>query len=408
MRRISIINQKGGVGKTTTTTNLGAACGRAGLRTLLIDLDPQAHLTLHFNVEIADDQKTVYDVLTSATPLSDVIVSIGDNVKIVPSDTDLAGAEAELIAVPGREVILREAVDAVADQFDVLLIDCPPALGVLTLNALTATNEVIIPLQAQFFALQGLGQLLNTVSLVRQRINPNIIVSGMIFCMHESATRLAGEVESDLAQFLDGARGSDVPWSHARIYETRIRRNIKLAEASSYGQSVFDYAPKSKGSIDYETLTREVFNLPKPPAVKQPVATKAPTVPTNGRIPATSSKPAKPTSDVSVTSLDSAPSQSPDNHIATTSTNNNTTTTSTTAATDVTDTTPASVSIEPTKLEPAKLEPAKPNAIDAPKPDAPKSLSVAKPIRKKPIAYQEPAIEITPVASPAPATSSHT
>jgi len=142
-----------------------------------------------------------------------------------------------------------------------MLIDCPPALGVLTINALVAADEVLIPLQAHFFALQGLGKLLDTVRLVRQRINPNLCVSGVILCMHEAATKLAGEVVDDLKRFLDSSRGAPVPWSGARIFENTIRRNIKLAESSSYGQTVFDYAPRSNGAIDYARLTAEVFNL---------------------------------------------------------------------------------------------------------------------------------------------------
>ena len=258
MRRIAVINQKGGVGKTTTTVHLGAALAVMGKRVLLIDLDPQAHLTLHFGVETSDERGSVYDVLTASAPIPDVSLHARENLTIVPSDIDLAAAESELISVPGREVLLREAVDAVDADFDFLLIDCPPSLGVLTLNALTACEEVLIPLQAQFLALQGLGKLLNTVSLVRQRINPKLRVSGVVLCMHEAATKLSTEVVDDLSTFLESARGSNVPWSTARIYETRIRRNIKLAEASSFGQTVFEYAEKSNGALDYALFAREV------------------------------------------------------------------------------------------------------------------------------------------------------
>lgn len=260
MRRIAVINQKGGVGKTTTTVHLGAALAVMGKRVLLIDLDPQAHLTLHFGVETSDERGSVYDVLTASAPIPDVALHARENVTIVPSDIDLAAAEAELISVPGREVLLREAVDAVENDFDFLLIDCPPSLGVLTLNALTACGEVLIPLQAQFLALQGLGKLLNTVTLVRQRINPALRVSGVVLCMHEAVTKLSTEVVDDLSTFLESARGSNVPWSTARIFETRIRRNIKLAEASSFGQTVFEYAEKSNGSLDYALLAREVLD----------------------------------------------------------------------------------------------------------------------------------------------------
>jgi len=259
MRRIAVINQKGGVGKTTTTANLGAALARAGKRVLLVDLDPQAHLSLHYGTELSDGQPSVYDVLTASMPIREVTLQVHDNVTLVPSDIDLAGVEAELVSVTGREVILREAVDADVDFYDVILIDCPPSLGILTINALVAAHELIIPLQAQFFALQGLSKLLDTVTLVRRRINPGLRVDGIALCLHESTTRLAGEVVDDLMLFLNAARGTGVPWADAYVYKTCIRRNIKLAEASSFGQTIFDYAPRSNGAADYTRLAAEVF-----------------------------------------------------------------------------------------------------------------------------------------------------
>ena len=171
MRRIAVINQKGGVGKTTTTANLGAALATLGHRVLLIDLDPQAHLTLHFGIDVGHEQRTAYDILTGSTPVSAVLVEARASIKLMPSDIDLAAAEAELISVMGREVVLRAALTPVENDFDVMLIDCPPSLGVLTINALAACDEVMIPLQAQFFALQGLSKLLDTVMLVQQRIS---------------------------------------------------------------------------------------------------------------------------------------------------------------------------------------------------------------------------------------------
>ncbi len=261
MRRVAIINQKGGVGKTTTTANLAAAVARSGKRVLLIDLDPQAHLTLHFGVELSDGQANIYDLLADTTPAAEVAVSVSDRMSILPADIDLAGVEARLINVPGREVLLREALEGFATEFDVVLIDCPPALGVLTINALVASTEVIIPLQAHFFALQGLSKLLETVTLVRQRINPQLKVAGVVLCLYEAATRLGAEVVEDLRKFLEGARGTNKPWADARLYETPIRRNIKLAECCSYGQSVFDYAPKSNGAVDYARLAAEIFEL---------------------------------------------------------------------------------------------------------------------------------------------------
>lgn len=259
MRRIAIINQKGGVGKTTTTANLGAAVSRCGKRVLSIDLDPQAHLTLHYGVEVTDEQSSVYDVLTASEPIGGIIQSVRDCASLVPADIDLAGVEAELVSVMGREVILKEAVDEVAKDYDVLLIDCPPSLGVLTVNALVTCDEVIIPLQAQFFALQGLGKLLNTITLVRRRINPALRVAGVVLCMHEAATRLAGEVVEDLSTFLDSAHDGDSAWSQAKVFESTIRRNIKLAEACSFGQTIFEYAARSNGAFDYASLAAEVF-----------------------------------------------------------------------------------------------------------------------------------------------------
>lgn len=259
MRPIVVINQKGGVGKTTTTANLGAALARAGSRVLLIDLDPQGHLSLHFGAEPADGQPSIYDVLTSHTPLAEVTLRISENLSLVPADIDLAGAEMELVSITGREVLLREALVPAAQNHDYLLIDCPPSLGILTVNALVATDEVLIPLQAQFFALQGLSKLFETVTLVRRRINPKLEVVGIVWCMHEPLTRLAMEVVADLTSFLASARRTPVPWSNAKVFDTCIRRNIKLAEASSFGQTVFDYAPRSNGAIDYANLAIEIF-----------------------------------------------------------------------------------------------------------------------------------------------------
>jgi len=275
MRRIAVINQKGGVGKTTTAANLGAALARAGQRVLLIDLDPQAHLTLHYGVELAEEQPSIYDVLVRSAPIGQAALVRG-NVTLVPSDIGLAAAEAELISVTGREVILREAVTSLAAEHDVMLIDCPPSLGLLTINALVAASEVVVPLQAHFFALQGVSRLLDTVTLVRQRINPNLSVAGIVLCMHEASTKLASEVVDDVERFVEGARGKPVAWAEARIYKTRIRRNIKLAESSSYGQTVFDYAIRSHGALDYANLAAEIFDIDLGVVLADPQADASP------------------------------------------------------------------------------------------------------------------------------------
>lgn len=260
MRKIAIINQKGGVGKTTTTANLGAALARAGRRVLLLDFDPQGHLTLHFGIRLGEDQANSYDVLTDDVPIAEASIVVNDRLTLVPADINLAGAESELVSVTGREVLLKEALLAIEDRYDYLLMDCPPSVGVLTVNALSAADELLIPLQTQFFALQGFGKLLEkTVTLVQRRINPGLIVRGIILCMHEAATRLACEVVEDLRMFLDAGRSLDVAWAKAKVFETHIRRNIKLAEACSFGQSIFDYAPKSNGATDYLRLAAEIF-----------------------------------------------------------------------------------------------------------------------------------------------------
>lgn len=261
MRRIACINQKGGVGKTTSTTNLGAALAEAGQRVLLVDLDPQSHLTLHLGVEPADCNPGIYEVLTDGVPVDQAMQKVRENIWLVPADTALAAAEMELVSVVGREVILRDALDAVSGKFDIMLIDCPPSLGLLTINALAAVEEVIVPMQPHFLSLQGFAKLLETVQLVATRITPGLKLTGIALCMYDTGTKLASEVAADLNAFLDAARGKATPWSGARMFETIIRRNIKLAECASMGQTIFDYAPGSNGATDYQALAMEVLNF---------------------------------------------------------------------------------------------------------------------------------------------------
>jgi len=258
MRSIAILNQKGGVGKTTTAVNLSAALAATGQRVCLIDLDPQAHATLHLGLQPARDERSVYDVLTAEAELEEVWRTAGENLWIVGSHIDLAAAEVELVGVVGREVILRDKLARCRDQFDYVFIDCPPSLGILTLNALAAVDEVFLPLQPHFLALHGLSKLLQTIDLVSRRLNDRLKLSGVVYCMYESGTRLAAEVTADVDQFLQTARQPRTPWEKAQVFETRIRRNIRLAEAPSFGQSIFHYAPDSNGAADYEQLAREV------------------------------------------------------------------------------------------------------------------------------------------------------
>jgi chromosome partitioning protein len=269
MRRIAIINQKGGVGKTTTTVNLAAALADSGKRVQVEDLDPQAHATLHFGVEIHRDGPSIYDVITGSATLESVRKHVDANLAVVGAHIDLAAVEIELAGVTGRELILRDLLNAESNgplaspelDFDYTLMDCPPSLGVLTLNALTAADEVIIPLQPHFLALHGLSKLLETIALVWKRMNSRLHVSGVVLCMVDQATRLANEVIEDLTKYLEAGRGRNVPWSDAVIFHTRIRRNIRLAECPSFGQSIFQYAPDSNGAEDYRALATEVLTM---------------------------------------------------------------------------------------------------------------------------------------------------
>lgn len=261
MRRIAVINQKGGVGKTTTAVNLAAALARRGERVCVLDLDPQAHATTHFGVEPDGDRPSVYDVLVRGRALADVRRDVGDHLTLVTSDINLAAAEVELAGVVGREVILREALAQDAERFDYMLMDCAPSLGVLTINALAAADEVFIPLQPHFFALHGLSKLLETTALVGRRINPGLRVTGVVVCLYDGSTKLAQEIVRDLKAFLDASRSANVPWAAATVFEAKVRRNVKLAECPSFGKTIFEYAPKSSGAEDYAALAREVAGV---------------------------------------------------------------------------------------------------------------------------------------------------
>lgn len=291
-RIVAMMNQKGGVGKTTTTVNLGAALAEAGKRVLLIDLDPQAHLSLHVGVDPDALERSAYHLLTD--PQQDalaVIQHVGPRMWALPAEVNLAGVESELAALAAsgqaQRVLrdkLRQILDAglpaapaegasepgaagspgapgALEKLDFVLIDCPPSLGLLTLNALALAREVFVPMQAHFLALQGLSKLLETVNLVKQAVNPDLVVSGIVLCMHEAQTLLANEVLADLNSFLDAGRDMDVPWRSARVLQPFIRRNIKLAECPSFGKTIVTYAPHCPGAADYRALAKSVLQM---------------------------------------------------------------------------------------------------------------------------------------------------
>ncbi|MCA9120871.1 MAG: ParA family protein [Planctomycetaceae bacterium] len=261
MRSIAIINQKGGVGKTTTAVNLSAALAAEGHRVCIVDLDPQAHASLHLGIALPEGVPSIYDVLTGDVPIANVKQQINEHLSIIPSHLDLAAAELELAGEVGRELILRDKLAQETLDYDFMLIDCPPSLGILTLNALTAVNEVFLPLQPHFLALHGLSKLLRTIEVVTQRLNSNLRLSGVVLCMYDSGTRLAAEVSADVHDFFNQQAATDKSWENAQTFSTRIRRNIRLAEAPSFGQSIFEYAPQSHGAEDYRDLAREVLGI---------------------------------------------------------------------------------------------------------------------------------------------------
>ena len=247
MRIISLVNQKGGVGKTTTTNNLGASLVKAGKRVLLIDLDPQANLSYSLGVR-GEDYKSVYEVLRGTAKLKDIILTHKNGVDIAPSHINLSGVELELASQVGREQILKDAIKEIADNYDYILIDCAPSLGVITLNALVASKEVFIPVQTEVLALQGMSKLLSTIELVRDRLNEELEVTGVIGTMYDSRKSLSKEVIDTLNEHFSG-----------KLFKTLIRSNVSLAESPSSGVDIITYKADSYGAKDYQALAEEVI-----------------------------------------------------------------------------------------------------------------------------------------------------
>jgi chromosome partitioning protein len=263
---LAVINQKGGVGKTTTAVNHGAALARLGRTVLLIDLDPQANLTLHLDCRPAPGG-TMTDVLLRDRPLAELIVDTSTpGLSVVPADTALASVEQALADRIGREMVLRDALNRLEGErrFDFVLMDCPPSLGVLSANALVATHEVLIPLQTEYFALQGMAKLLEVIELVRRRLNPGLAVCSVLPCMVDLRTNLASEVLDEIRSYFGPV-----------VAATVIRANVKLAEAPSFGRTIFEHAPDSHGAADHEAFARE-FLAGAAHAASPPAASASP------------------------------------------------------------------------------------------------------------------------------------
>ncbi len=248
-RIIAIANQKGGVGKTTTAINLSATLAEMGKRILTIDVDPQGNTTSGLGLERSELEYTVYELILSQCSLEDCIVqSPYDNLDVIPSNVNLAGAEIELIGTEDREFILKDYIDSVKENYDFIIIDCPPSLNTLTVNAMTTADSVLVPIQCEFYALEGLSQLIHTINLVSERLNPNLYIEGVVFTMYDARTNLSLQVVENVKANLN-----------QNIYRSIIPRNIKLAEAPSHGMPINYYDPKSTGAIAYKELALEVI-----------------------------------------------------------------------------------------------------------------------------------------------------
>lgn len=246
---ISLANQKGGVGKTTTSVNLGADLATMGKRVLLIDADAQGNATSGVGIQKSDIQKDIYDILVNEEPISEAIIpSKHERLDIVPATIQLSGADIELTPQMARETRLLNALKSVSDQYDYVLVDCPPSLGLITVNAFTASDSILIPVQTEYYALEGLSQLLNTVQLVKKHFNPDLDVEGVLLTMYDSRTKLGQQVNDEVRKYFGD-----------KVYDTIITRNVRLSEAPSYGLPIIDYDPNSKGSELYMQFAKEVL-----------------------------------------------------------------------------------------------------------------------------------------------------
>ena len=248
-RTIAIANQKGGVGKTTTAINLSSSLAAKGKKVLLIDADPQGNATSGFGVEKNDLENTIYELLLSECSINECILKdVIPGVSIVPSNVNLAATEIELIGVDKKEFILKNEIDWVKDKFDFIMIDCPPSLNLLTINAMTTADSVLVPIQCEFYALEGLSQLIHTVNLVKERLNPELDMEGVVFTMYDSRTNLSAQVVEEVKTVLD-----------KESFKTIIPRNVRLSEAPSYGVPINIYDKNSKGALAYERLAEEIL-----------------------------------------------------------------------------------------------------------------------------------------------------
>ena len=249
-RIIAIANQKGGVGKTTTAINLSSCLADKGQKVLSIDMDPQGNMTSGLGVDKDEVEKTVYDLIIGEAEIDEVIQkNVMDNLDVIPTNIDLSAAEIELIGIDDKEFIVRNAVHKVKDNYDYIIIDCPPSLSMLTINAMTTADSVLVPIQCEYYALEGLSQLIHTVQLVKERLNPVLEIEGVVFTMYDARTNLSLQVVENVKENLQ-----------QNIYKTIIPRNIRLAEAPSYGMPINKYDPKSAGSDAYMRLADEVIN----------------------------------------------------------------------------------------------------------------------------------------------------